>query len=63
MRSIQIGAVCSSGWAVIFLCFPKSGHPDYTLIMSGVAHQRLSQVSDVFLRLSKPVIYLHLLQS
>ena len=38
VRSIQIGAVCSSEWAVHSLCIPESEHLNYKLIMSGVAH-------------------------
>ena len=63
VRSIQIGAVCSSEWAVHSLCIPESEHLNYKLIMSGVAHQRLSQVSGVFVRLLTPCMHSFLLQS
>ena len=56
-RRIQIGAVCSSKWAVHSLCIAESEHLNHKLIMSGVAHQRLSQVSGVFLRLLTPLMH------
>ena len=39
------------------LCIAESEHLNYKLIMSGVAHQRLSQVSGDFLRLLTPLMH------
>ena len=40
------------------VCIPDPEHLVYMFSMSGVAHQRLSQVSKIFLRLSRPVLHL-----
>ena len=50
------GVLVSSGTTSV--CIPDPEHLVYMFSMSGVAHQRLSQVSKISLRLSRPVLHL-----